>query len=134
MILGAGFDTRAHRLRSLAGLPIFEVDHTATQATKGSVVDHFGLTTSNVIYVPVDFEGDSLNYQLEAAGFDRGARTLVVWEGVTNYLSAEAVAETLLTIRRLAAQGGTLIFTYLYAGVLDGSASFPEAARWVRNV
>ena len=134
VILGAGFDTRAHRLRSLAGLPIFEVDHPATQATKGSVVDHFGLTTSNVIYVPVDFEGDSLNYQLEAAGFDRGARTLLVWEGVTNYLSSEAVDETLHTIRRLAAQGGTLIFTYLYAGVLDGSASFPEAGRWVRNV
>lgn len=121
VILGAGFDTRAHRLRSLAELPIFEVDH-------------LGLTNSNVIYVPVDFEQDSLNYELEAAGFDRGARTLVVWEGVTNYLSAEAVAETLLTIRRLAAAGGTLIFTYIHAGVLDGSASFPEAARWIRNV
>ena len=134
VILGAGFDTRAHRLRSLAELPIFEVDHPATQATKRSVVDHLGLTNSNAIYVPVDFERDSVNYQLEAAGFDRGARTLVVWEGVTNYLSAEAVAETLHTIRRLAAEGGTLIFTYIHAGVLDGSVSFPEAARWVRNV
>jgi len=48
-----------------------------------------------VIYVPVDFERDSFNYELDAAGFDRSARTLVVWEGVTNYLSSEAVAETL---------------------------------------
>lgn len=58
------------------------------------MVDHLGLTNSNVTYVPVDFERDSLNHELEAAGFDRGAPTLVVWEGVTNYLSAEAVAET----------------------------------------
>lgn len=98
------------------------------------MVDHLGLTESNVIYVPVHFERDSLNHDLEAAGFDRRARTLVVCEGVTNYLSSEAVDETLLTIRRLAAEGGTLTFTCIHAGVLDGTASFPEAARWVRNV
>ena len=26
------------------------------------------------------------------------------------------------------------LFTYVHAGILDGSAGFPEAARWMRNV
>lgn len=134
VILGAGFDTRAHRLGSLTGLHVYEVDHPATQARKRSVVEHLRLTGSKVVYVPVDFERDSLDGKLVSAGFDRHGLTLFLWEGVTNYLSAESVACTLRTIRRLAATGSTLVFTYVHAGVLDGSASFPEAARWLRNV
>ena len=34
----------------------------------------------------------------------------------------------------LAAPGSVLVFTYVDAGVLDGSVTFPEAERWVRNV
>src|SRR5262245_17772502 len=34
VILGAGLDTRAFRLRALAGADVFEVDHPATQAFK----------------------------------------------------------------------------------------------------
>jgi methyltransferase (TIGR00027 family) len=134
VILGAGFDTRPHRLESLAGLRVFEVDHPATQAKKRSVVQHLGLASSNLVYVPVDFERDSLDEQLEAVGFDRYAITLVLWEGVTNYLSAAAVDDTLRTVRRLTMVGSTLVFTYIHAGILDGSAWFPEAARWMRSV
>ena len=60
--------------------------------------------------------------------------TLFVWEGVTNYLSARAVDGTLAAIGRLAGPGGVLVFTYIDAGVLDGSVSFPEARRWLANV
>jgi hypothetical protein len=34
VILGAGFDSRAHRLPALRSGRVFEVDHPATQATK----------------------------------------------------------------------------------------------------
>ena len=34
VILGAGFDSRAHRLTAVRGCRVFEVDHPATQATK----------------------------------------------------------------------------------------------------
>ena len=57
-----------------------------------------------------------------------------MWEGVTNYLTAGAVDATLAVIRLLAAPGSLLVFTYVHAGVIDGSARFPEAERWVRNV
>ena len=34
VLLGAGLDTRAYRMPSLAGIPVYEVDHPATQAYK----------------------------------------------------------------------------------------------------
>jgi methyltransferase (TIGR00027 family) len=134
VLLGAGFDTRPHRLASLAGLCVYEVDHPATQERKRSVIERLGLTSSRVVYVPVDFERDSLEAGLLAAGFDPHGPTLFVWEGVTNYLHAESVSMSLRTIRRLTVAASTLVFTYVHAGVLDGSAYFPEAARWLRNV
>ena len=39
VLLGAGFDTRAHRLLALTGCRVFEVDHPATQAVKRAVVE-----------------------------------------------------------------------------------------------
>jgi methyltransferase (TIGR00027 family) len=134
VILGAGFDTRAHRLPALAGVPVFEVDHPATQAAKRSVVESLGLSSAMVTYVAVDFERQSLEQQLRAAGLRTGMSTLFIWEGVTNYLSDSAVDETLLSIGRLAGPGGVLVFTYVDAGVLDGSVSFSEARRWLANV
>jgi methyltransferase (TIGR00027 family) len=134
VILGAGFDTRAHRLPALAGVPVFEVDHPSTQAAKRSVVASLGLSSATVTYVAVDFERQSPEQELRAAGLGTGVPNLFIWEGVTNYLSATAVDETLLTIGRLAGPGGVLVFTYIDAGVLDGSVSFPEARRWLANV
>jgi methyltransferase (TIGR00027 family) len=134
VLLGAGFDTRAHRLPALAALTTFEVDHPATQARKIAIVAGEGLDTRRVIYVPVDFEHDRLERSLVASGFDPTQPAVFVWEGVTNYLTAPAVDATLATIRELAAPGSTLVVTYVHAGVLDGSVEFPEANRWVHNV
>jgi methyltransferase (TIGR00027 family) len=134
VLLGAGFDTRAHRLPALASIRTFEVDHPATQARKTAVVAGEGLDARGVVYVPVDFERDRLDRSLVASGFDPARPSVFVWEGVTNYLTAEAVDTTLATIRELAAPGSTLVVTYVHAGVLDGSVEFPEAGRWVQNV
>jgi O-methyltransferase involved in polyketide biosynthesis len=56
-----------------------------------------------------------------------------VWEGVTNYLSGEAVGRVLAFIGEAAA-GTTILFTYIHSGVLDGSVSFAGALKLVRNV
>jgi methyltransferase (TIGR00027 family) len=87
-----------------------------------------------VVYVAVDFERDHLDRELLATGFDASRPAVFVWEGVTNYLSDGAVDATLATIRALAAPGSVLVFTYVHAGVIDGSVVFPEAERWVQNV
>jgi methyltransferase (TIGR00027 family) len=134
VLLGAGFDTRAHRLRAAAQLTTFEVDHPATQRRKVAIVAGEGIDARGVVYVPADFEHDALDGLLVAAGFEPTRATLFVWEGVTNYLTEPAVSATLAAIRALAAPGSTLVFTYVDAGVLDGTTTFPEAAQWLRNV
>jgi len=77
-----------------------------------------------------------LMYQvLIRAGLDPTAPIVFVWEGVTNYLSAHAVDDTLATIRRFSAgQDTTLIVTYIDIRALDDPSPFPEAHRWVKAV
>ncbi|RJO69928.1 hypothetical protein D5S18_29005 [Nocardia panacis] len=59
---------------------------------------------------------------------------MIVWEGVTNYLTAQAVDRTLAALRDVAGSGSRLVFTYVHAGVIDGTATFPEARRWAGGV
>ena len=99
VLLGAGFDTRAHRLPAVRALTTFEVDHPATQARKVAIVAGEGIDARGVVYVPVDFERDRLDTELLAVGFDPGRPAIFVWEGVTNYLTAGAVDATLAVIR-----------------------------------
>ena len=121
VILGAGFDCRAHRLDGLRATRVFEIDHPATQAAKRS---RLGAVDRSVVYVPVDFDRDDFASVLHAAGFDRGARSFFLWEGVTNYLTAAAVDATLRTIAQDARAGSAVLFTYVHRGVLDGSTAF----------
>jgi methyltransferase (TIGR00027 family) len=134
VLLGAGYDTRAHRLPALADMPVFEVDHPATQAAKRAAIDRLGLDQGRIRYVPVDFERDDLRVRLDAAGFDASAPAVVVWEGVTNYLTAEAVDATLAVVRDLIGAGGLLVTTYIDARVLADPRVFPESPRWLRAV
>ncbi|GAB3882263.1 hypothetical protein GCM10029964_039750 [Kibdelosporangium lantanae] len=132
VLLGAGYDTRAHRLPALASVRVFEVDHPRTQEAKRRVVGGLGVAQQHVTYVPVDFERDDLATELTDAGFATDKPTVFVWEGVTNYLTPEAVDSTLATVRRLAP--GTLIVTYVDERALQPGSPFPEAERWVRAV
>jgi methyltransferase (TIGR00027 family) len=116
VLLGAGFDARAHRLPGIERVRVFEVDHPATQAMKRRVV---GATPDHVTYVPVDFTRDALPEALARAGLRAGPPTLLLWEGVTNYLDEPTVDATLRFAAR-AAQ--TVLFTYVDRAVLEGAA------------
>ncbi len=136
VILGAGFDTRAHRLPAASSVTTFEVDHPATQARKVAIVAGEGLDTRRVTYVPVDFERDRLDIASWLAWPTlRPVRPAIfVWEWRDEPLSADAVDATLAVAGPLAAPGSVLVFTYVHAGVIDGTVTFPEAERWVHNV
>lgn len=136
LVLGAGFDTRALRLTSLASRPVFEVDHPSTQAIKERAIDRLG-RPPNVTLVGVDFATDDVTEQLERSGFVRGLTTLVLWEGVTNYLNAQAVAGTFAAIASLVGPGSPVVFTYIDRAILDGTHAFEGAdasRRAVRRV
>ncbi|HUI04634.1 MAG TPA: SAM-dependent methyltransferase [Acidimicrobiales bacterium] len=134
VILGAGYDTRPHRLTGLCGHTVFEVDQPGTQAHKQAALRRARIHNPDVVLVPVDFETDDLATALRRAGFSTGRPALVLWEGVTQYLSADAVDRTLAFIRQIAPGGSLLVFTYVDSAVLRDSATFPEAARWLRGV
>src|SRR6185436_12874121 len=88
VILGAGFDCRAHRLPELRDSVVFEVDRAETQAVKRLALAHAPLSArDDVCYVPVDFLRDKVSDRLAETSWDAAAPTLFVWEGVTNYLT-----------------------------------------------
>ena len=134
VLLGAGFDTRAHRLPAMSACRVFEVDHPATQMAKRAVIERLGIKADNVVYLAVDFERDDLADRLIDAGFDRRSPAVFVWEGVTQYLKKEAVDSTFDVIRHLAGQGSILVVTYVDRRALTEPSPFPEARRWVRAV
>jgi methyltransferase (TIGR00027 family) len=111
VLLGVGLDTFAHR-NPHPNLRVFEVDHPATQQWKRELLASTSLPTpTNLTYVPVDFETQSLPQQLIAAGHNPALPTFFAWLGVVPYLTHEAFRATLNFI---AAQppGSGLVFDY----------------------
>jgi methyltransferase (TIGR00027 family) len=93
VILGAGLDSFGWR--HTGGMRVFEVDHPATQEWKRSRLESLGLPTPpQLVWVPVDFEVESLADGLARAGVG-WENTFVSWLGVVPYLSLEAVEATL---------------------------------------
>jgi len=132
VLLGAGYDGRAYRLPSAAAVTVFEVDHPATQAAKRRLVQARVRPERRrqVRFVAVDLVRDDLAAALGAAGFAADRTTVVVWEGVTNYLTGAAVDSTLRHLAGLAARGSRLVFTYVDRAALDGSGGFDGLEEW----
>ncbi len=114
VLLGAGYDSRPYRFSELAGnTRIFELDAAPTQAHKREVLGREGVAVPrNLAYVPIDFVADDLGGVLLEAGFSRDERALFVWEGVTYYLSSEAVNRTLEGVRAVAPAGSSICFDF----------------------
>lgn len=129
VILGAGFDSRAYRLPGVRAIAVFEVDHPDTQAAKRRVLDRvLRAPPTHVRFVPFDFRRRALARVLGAAGYRESARTFILWEGVTNYLTEAAVDATLRWSSR-AAPGSILLFTYVHRDVLTRPERFVGTAR-----
>jgi methyltransferase (TIGR00027 family) len=134
VILGAGFDCRAHRMPELRECVVFEVDRPETQGAKREKLRRAKAPVrSDVRYVAVDFLRDEVSDRLAKAGWDATMPSLFVWEGVTNYLTEAAVTGVLSWIGR-AAPGSTVVFTYVHRGLLDGRSSFEGGEQILANV
>lgn len=110
LLLGAGYDSRAHRIPDMP--TTYEVDHPATQHAKR----HHITNQPHIHYIPVDLNEESLAKALEDLP---RKRTAVVWEGVTNYLTEQAVDTTLRDLTKITAPGSTVIFTYVDRAALN---------------
>ena len=132
VILGAGMDTRGLRLARRSDLPVFEVDLPVNIARKKAAVQRaIGAIPASVHLVPLDFERDDLFGVLTEHGYRTDARTFFVWEGVTQYLTEDAVRTT-LTALQAAPAGSRLVFTYVREDFIDGRNMYDAAVLYKR--
>jgi methyltransferase (TIGR00027 family) len=136
LLFGAGFDTRGIRFRSeLQEATMFELDAPTTQSAKIAQYRQRGVALpSNLVFVPINFETDSVAERLGQAGFRRGMKTLVLAEGVTQYLKPEAVFSTLETVSREVGKGSWFVFDYAHASVLRGAGDTYGEERMMKGV
>jgi methyltransferase (TIGR00027 family) len=129
VILGAGFDSRPYRLERLSSVRVFEVDHPDTQVAKQRALRRvLEAMPENVTFVPSDFNLVELTETMAASGYERSLPTVILWEGVSNYLTERAVDATLRwcagTSRR-----SSLLFTYVHSDVLARPDMYAGATR-----
>lgn len=125
VIMGAGYDSRAYRIPGIERARVYEVDHPDTQARKRALLDRLvARTPAHVSFVSVDFNRQRLDDRMKEAGFREGGFCFVIWEGVTEYLEADAVDATLRFLARTTAPGSEVVFTYIDLALLDGTQRF----------
>jgi methyltransferase (TIGR00027 family) len=119
--LGAGFDTRAYRIRGAERARFFELDLPEPQSLKRERLQWvLGSLPEHVVFVPIDFDRQSVADELTSAGYRAGEPAFFIWEGVTQYLTVEAVDATLSFVKS-ATPGSQIAFTYIDRGIIDGS-------------
>jgi len=128
LILGAGYDSRAYRLTELDQAVIFEVDGAATLRRKEAVIiKRLGGVRPNVHFIDGVVGDDALAAQLEKAGLKRGEPILVVFEGLSYYLSSEDHDALFAFLCDEFHSDVEIIFDYLYQEALDGDPRFLAA-------
>lgn len=133
VIVGAGYDTRAVRLKALhEGLvKVFEIDHPATQSVKVKKLSKLlGKIPDYITYIPFDLKQSDLNEELKREGFQPDIRTLFLLEGVSMYLSEQEVEALFGCFSENSAPGSTIIFDFTFPDVIDGSSDHPVAKVW----
>ena len=99
---------------SMRHVEVFEVDHPASQAWKRQRVAELGIPVPATLhYIPVDFEKQTLTDGLAAGGVDRVAPIFFSWLGVTQYLTSEAVLQTLKEVAEVSVKGSQLVVQFI---------------------
>lgn len=109
VIMGAGYDTRAYGPLRGEGVTFFELDQASVQTHKRQSLAKAGINADHVHFVPVDFEKEKPFEALIEAGFDPAKKSLLLWEGVTLYLTETDVRRALAAFRSSTAPGSVLL-------------------------
>jgi methyltransferase (TIGR00027 family) len=134
IILGAGFDTRALRLDFLKNISVIEIDHPDTATLKVNILKKMlDYLPPNVSYLQIDFNTQNLNDLLSKDNIDFDIPTTIIWEGVTNYLTKDAVDKTFSLLKKFT-KDSYIIFTYVDKLVLSKPELFFEAEKLLNNL
>lgn len=119
VLLGAGYDTRPYRIPGIEKTRVFEIDQSATQEDKLKRLKKvIHPIPSNVTFLPVDFNTQSLGERLKSAGYNEQGKTLFIWQGVTYFLTTAGVESTLAFIAGHSGPGSAVVFDYFYNEIL----------------
>lgn len=123
VLLGAGLDTRSHRLDLPAEVDWYEVDREEILTGKDRVL---AAAVARCRRHPVagDLTGDWATPLLDA-GFDQHRRTLWLAEGLVFYLTEEMIVAMLRTASRLCAPGSLFAADVIGTTGLDSPAMQP---------
>lgn len=118
VIMGAGFDSRGIRF-SREKVKFFEIDTRHTQEAKLKQYKKRNITKpADNILIPVNFEKENPGDKLLEYGFEKDIRTLFILEGITMYLSVEAIEDIFSLVREFSGPDSLIVFDYIYASVL----------------
>lgn len=136
VILGAGMDSFALRQPDLKDkVMVFEIDHPATQATKRErLLKKYGKLPENLVFVPVDFEQQTVADALKQTKFMSNQPAFFSWIATTFYLTRESIYHTLNSIAGYAARNSEIVFDYSIADSClspEGKIESAETKRFV---
>jgi methyltransferase (TIGR00027 family) len=119
VILGAGMDSRPYRKMTDRNIVFFEVDYPEVLAFKKKRLKRiYKNLPSSVLYIPIDFNSQTLQDVLTQPHFSLNEKTLFIWEGVTQYITHEA-ADAVLRFISKSKKGSLLVFTYIVKNFID---------------
>ena len=113
LVLGGGYDTLGWRLAvEYPDVDFFEVDHPATALLKKSGIEKMG-SRENLHLIPEDLSTHKLDDVLcRDKSWERGRRTVILAEGLLQYLSPEAVDDLFRQCAQVADECA-IVFTYI---------------------
>jgi len=114
IVVGAGFDTLGYRLARELGAEVLEIDHPSTQAAK-----HAALGDDVLQLIALDLA----THALPRAVVENRKSAVVILEGVLMYLGPEAIDRLFASLRGMAAESLTVIFSFMTRWP-DGTAGF----------
>lgn len=124
VLLAAGMDTRAFRLRVQADTRVFEVDKEDLFRVKEPILDAAGARAPcDRRVVAVDLETPHWEDTLLAAGFDSLQRTVWILEGLLYYIPEEAVQTVLEKVSALSAPGSRVVADMVNQDFMMSSAT-----------
>lgn len=108
VILASGLDARAYRLDWPAGTTVFEIDQPKVLEYKAATLAEHGVEPRATLHaVPIDLRQD-WPQALRDNGFDSGAPTAWLAEGLLMYLPADAQDRLFESITELSASGSRI--------------------------
>jgi methyltransferase (TIGR00027 family) len=131
VILGSGLDSRAYRIPGMQSVRVFEIDRRAVHIWKSERVQWLlGSIPDHVTPVECDLLIGNLVEVMEAAGLQHSLRTFFIWEGVSQYLTADAV-DAVVRFAADAERGSRIVFSYISREVVNSQSTHNDEDRRV---